>query len=71
MRKQRPEKIKAKRVSFRNDARVRGAERNSAGLTREALNLEAIFDKPNFEAMNLMEAVVERYNMIKALVQVE
>lgn len=71
MRNQRPEKIVAKRVSLRNDARVRKAERNSVGLTREAVNLEAIFGEPVFEPMNLMEAVVERSNMIKALVQVE
>lgn len=39
--------------------------------TREVVNLEAIFDESNFNPTDLMEAVVERSNMIKALVQVE
>lgn len=52
-------------------ARVRDAGGSLAGITGEAVNLEAIFDEPNFKPMNLMEAVVERSNMIKALVQVE
>ena len=71
MRNQLPKKRTARRNSSSSHARVRKAERNPAGLTREVVNLEAIFEEPNFEPMNLMEAVVGRSNMIKALVQVE
>jgi RNA-directed DNA polymerase len=67
MSKQQPEKT----IIKRDGAFVREAERNSAVRPREVANLEAIFEEPNFEPTNLMEAVVERSNMIKALVQVE
>lgn len=60
-----------KTIIKRDGATVREAGRNPAVRTREVVNLEAIFGEPNFEPMNLMEAVVERSNMIKALVQVE
>jgi RNA-directed DNA polymerase len=47
------------------------AGRNPAKLTRKAANFKAILDEPNFNPKNLMEAVVERSNMIKALARVK
>lgn len=44
---------------------------NSESLKMEAIDLSLVFDEPNFIPKNLMEAVVERSNMIKAVVQVE
>jgi RNA-directed DNA polymerase len=44
--------------------------RNPVKVTRKANNFEAIFDEPDFSAKHLMEAVVERSNMIKALARV-
>lgn len=67
MSKQRPKKT----IMKSDGAFVREVGRNSAVRTKEVVNLEAIFGEPNFEPMTLMEAVVERSNMIKALVQVE
>ena len=67
MRKQQPKKT----ITKRDGAFVREVGRNSAVRPKEVVNLEAIFGEPNFEPTNLMEAVVERSNMIKALVQVE
>lgn len=52
-------------------AEVREAGRNPAGLTRRAVGFEAVFDQPTFSPKNLMEAVVERSNMIKALARVK
>ena len=52
-------------------AKVRGAGRNPARLMRKAVNFEAVFDEPNFSPKNLMEAVVERSNMVKALARVK
>ena len=52
-------------------AEVREAGRNPAGLTRKAASFKAIFDEPHFDPKNLMEAVVERSNMIKALARVK
>lgn len=45
--------------------------RSPADPTRKAVGFEAIFDEPSFSAKNLMEAVVERSNMIKALARVK
>lgn len=52
-------------------ADVKCGGRNPARTTRKALNFEAVFDEPNFSSKNLMEAVVERSNMIKALARVK
>lgn len=45
--------------------------RNPVQLTRKAASFGAIFEDPNFNPKNLMEAVVERSNMIKALARVQ
>lgn len=50
---------------------MREAERNSVVRKREVVNFEAIFGAPNFNPTNLMEAVVEPSNMIKAFVRVQ
>lgn len=67
MRRKRPEKTTVKR----GGALVRKAERNSVERVKEAVNFEAIFGSPDFNPTDLMEAVVERSNMIKALVRVQ
>jgi RNA-directed DNA polymerase len=67
MRKKLPKKDAVKR----GVANVREEGRNVSGLTREAVNLEAVFGEPNLNPKDLMEAVVERSNMIKALAQVQ
>jgi group II intron reverse transcriptase/maturase len=64
-------KLSEKNTAQRGGGQLRLAERNSANLKVEAVNLSAVFDKPNFIPKDLMEVVVERSNMIKALVQVE
>jgi RNA-directed DNA polymerase len=65
-------KIRQKRnVAGSAIADVREAGQNPAGLTRKAVNFEAVFDEPSFSPKNLMEAVVERSNMIKALARVK
>ena len=66
-RTKRPKKNPADRgVAF-----VNKEERNSLASTKEVVNFEAIFGKPDFKSNDLMEAVVESSNMIKALVQVQ
>ena len=60
-----------KKSTVQRTASVREAGRKPAGTTREAVNFEAIFGKPTLSPKNLMEAVVEPSNMIKALVQVQ
>lgn len=66
-RTKRPEKNPTDRgVAF-----VSKEERNSLAFTKEVVNFEAIFGKPGFKSNDLMEAVVESSNMIKALVQVQ
>jgi RNA-directed DNA polymerase len=64
-------KLPAKTRAVGDGADAREVGRNPAGLTSEAVNLEVIFGEPDFVPKDLMEAVVERSNMIKALVQVE
>ena len=71
MRNQLPKKDIANQNWKNSGARESSTGRNRVEIQREAVNLAAIFSKPNFEPMNLMEAVVESTNMIKALVRVE
>lgn len=67
MKSRRPEKSIVKR----DGAEVREASQKPVGLRSEAVDLAAVFGAPNFNPTDLMEAVVERSHMIKALVQVE
>ncbi len=68
MRKKLPEK----NTKQRGGGQLRKtAGRNSAVPRMEAVNSSAVLDKPNFVPKDIMEAVVERSNMIKALMQVE
>lgn len=66
MRMKQPEKNTLKSV-----ARVWEEGRKPSGRKREAVNFEAIFGEPDLNPKNLMEAVVERSNMISALVRVQ
>ena len=47
------------------------AGRNPVAPKRSAESFKAVSDDPNFSPKNLMEAVVERSNMIKALTRVQ
>jgi RNA-directed DNA polymerase len=60
-----------KKSIVKGAARVSKERRNLSYRKREVVNSEVIFDEPNLGSKNLMEAVVERSNMIKALAQVQ
>jgi hypothetical protein len=47
------------------------AERNSRKIPQEVVNLDVVFGETDLEPRDLMEAVIERSNMIKALVQIQ
>jgi hypothetical protein len=47
------------------------AERKSVKTPREVVNLDVVFGEADLKPKDLMEAVIERSNMIKALVQVQ
>lgn len=60
-----------KKSTVQGAARVWEEKRKFSGRKREAVNSEAIFGEPDLNPTNLMEAVVERSNMISALVRVQ